>query len=86
MTRTSDLRQSVEKARRRVFWTIGFAAFSAVIAGAMGEGFPNSVQSDLAEVALIVFVGIFVLFSIRLNSVVNEWKKQERLRPPNKAT
>jgi uncharacterized membrane protein YhaH (DUF805 family) len=85
MAHPDELRKSVERARRRVYWGFALALVAAVMSGAVGEAFPNTVQSDVTDVVLITFIGVFVLFAIRLNNAVREWKRRSKVYPPNKA-
>ena len=60
-----------------MYWAFGLALTVATIDGTVGEGFPNSVQSDIVGIALLISIGILALSFIRLNRAVREWKRQQ---------
>ena len=54
MTKSNDLRVQIEEARTKLFRWMGVAFVAAAVSGAMGEGFPNTIQDYIVDVALII--------------------------------
>jgi hypothetical protein len=51
----------------------------AAIGGAVGEGFPNTVQSYVAYVALFISFGIITRYAFRLDKLLKERRKQQQV-------
>ena len=78
MTSLKDLRDSIEKTRRKIYWWFALSVAFAGISGAIGEGFPNTIQSYLALSALAISFGILTRYAVRLNTLARLWRQQKQ--------
>jgi len=79
MTTPDALRNSIVRTRTKLYRWIAITMVVAAIGGAVGEGFPNTVQSYVAYVALFISFGIITRYAFRLDKLLKERRKQQQV-------